>query len=150
MVFSLAYHFLHDGSLAEDLAQEVFLQLYHNLSKIESPSHLLFWLRRVTCHRCIDWARRHHARPLFSLEEAGELLVPASSADPMLSRTLLRLVGSLPEKPRLILTLRFQEDLLPAEIAKILGMPVNSVKRQLQRSLTLLQEKFAALQKVPV
>src|SRR2546430_13690775 len=75
MVFSLAYHFLHDWSPAEELAQEVFLHLYKSLAKIESPSHLLFWLRKVTSHRCIDWLRRR-PRADLSLEEARELSVP--------------------------------------------------------------------------
>src|SRR5690242_837668 len=54
MVFSIAYHFLQDRSLAEDLAQEVFLELYQNLGAIQSPAHLTYWLRRVTSNRCID------------------------------------------------------------------------------------------------
>src|SRR5689334_3410149 len=40
MVFSIAYHYLQDRSLAEDLAQEVFLELYQSLAKIQSPAHL--------------------------------------------------------------------------------------------------------------
>jgi DNA-directed RNA polymerase specialized sigma24 family protein len=47
MVFSLAYHFLHDRALAEDMAQEVFLHLFRNLRSIQSPEHLKFWLRKV-------------------------------------------------------------------------------------------------------
>ena len=62
MVFSLAYRFLGDAAAAEDLAQDVFLELFRRLSRIESPAHLTFWLRRVTTHRCIDRFRRRNAR----------------------------------------------------------------------------------------
>jgi RNA polymerase sigma-70 factor (ECF subfamily) len=55
--------------------------------------------------------------------------------------TLQRLVAALPDKPRLVVTLRYQEDLEPAEIARVLDMPVNTVKSHLRRSLTLLREK---------
>jgi DNA-directed RNA polymerase specialized sigma24 family protein len=58
MVFSIACHYLQDRSLAEDLAQEVFLELYQGLDRIQSAAHLTFWLRRVTAHRCIDQGRR--------------------------------------------------------------------------------------------
>ena len=51
MVFSIAYHFLRDAALAEDLAQEVFLELYQGLAGIQSGAHLLYWLRRVTANR---------------------------------------------------------------------------------------------------
>jgi RNA polymerase sigma-70 factor (ECF subfamily) len=48
MVFSVAWHFLRDRALAEELAQEVFLALYQHLGTLESPEHILFWLRKVT------------------------------------------------------------------------------------------------------
>ena len=57
MVYSLACHFLRDHSLAEELAQEVFLQLYRSLSSIKSDAHLRFWLRKVSTNRCIDCSR---------------------------------------------------------------------------------------------
>lgn len=150
MVFSLAYHFLHDGTLAEELAQEVFLELYRSLAKIESLSHLKFWLRRVTGHRCIDWARRNNHRPEISLEGLPEPAAPASPGDPILAQRLRRLVAALPAKPRLIVTMRFQEDLQPSEIAEILEMPINTVKSQLYRGLELLHQKLSALEKLPV
>jgi len=150
MVFSLAYHFLHDGALAEELAQEVFLQLYQSLSKIESPSHLQFWLRRVTSHRCIDWVRQHHQCSEVSMEGLPEPVAHVPSGDPVLARKLRRLVAALPERLRIVVTLRFQEDLLPSEIAEILEMPVNTVKSHLYRALELLHEKLRAMEKLPV
>jgi len=62
--------------------------------------------------------------------------------DPMLTRRLERLVGSLPEKPRMVMILRYQEDLSPVEIAEVLDMPVRTVKSHLQRSIELLREKL--------
>jgi RNA polymerase sigma-70 factor (ECF subfamily) len=50
-------------------------------------------------------------------------------------------VATLPEKPRLVVTLRYQEDLDPTEIADLLGMPLNTVKSHLRRSLAILREK---------
>lgn len=141
MVFSLAYHFLRNKSSAEDLAQEVFLQLYQNLSAIKSRAHLMFWLRKVTSHRCIDQARRR--RPELNLDEAPEPVAATSSADPLLAQKLRRLVASLPEKARLVLILRYQEELELHEIAEVLEMPINTVKSSLQRSLAILREKLA-------
>jgi RNA polymerase sigma-70 factor (ECF subfamily) len=60
----------------------------------------------------------------------------------MLAETLRRVVDTLPEKPRLVVLLRYQEDLEPAEIAEVLDMPVNTVKSHLRRSLALLREKL--------
>lgn len=143
MVYSLARHFLRDGALAEELAQEVFLQLYRHLSSIKSSEHLRFWLRKVTTNRCIDYARAARSHPQMSLDEAPELLAPELPVfDPALTETLERHIAALPEKPRLIVILRYQEELEPAEIAEILEMPVNTVKSHLRRSLAVLRGKL--------
>ena len=58
MVFSITWHFFRDATLAEDLAQDVFLQFFQSLREIRSESHLVFWLRQVATRKCIDHARR--------------------------------------------------------------------------------------------
>lgn len=142
MVFSIAYHYLRDRSLAEEVAQEVFLQLHQHLAEFESASHLTFWLRRVTGHRSIDSARKRKLRPQVSLDDVPEPATMPAVGDPMLSGMLQRLVASLPEKPRMVVVLRYQEDLDPAEIAEMLDMPVRTVKSHLQRSLAMLRDKL--------
>jgi RNA polymerase sigma-70 factor (ECF subfamily) len=141
MVFSLAWHFFRNEAIAEEVAQDVFLRLYENLGRLESPAHVAFWLRRTTSHRCIDYLRRSGARPEVQLEELPEVPVAPGSGDPWLRERLRRLVASLPEKPRLVVLLRFGEDLDAGEIGRILKMPVRTVWSHLYRGLALLREK---------
>ncbi len=140
MVFSLAHYFLRDRATAEDLAQEVFIHLYQNLASIESSDHLKFWLRKVTSHRCIDYARKRKMQTV-SVDDAPEPSVNFDFGDTLMTAALRRIVATLPEKPRLVVTLRYQEDLDPTEIAEVLGMPLNTVKSHLRRSLAILREK---------
>jgi RNA polymerase sigma-70 factor (ECF subfamily) len=142
MVFSIAYHFLHDRALAEDLAQEVFLELYQSLDRIESSAHLTYWLRRVTANRCIDQGRKKLRRRELALEDAPEPSAPLQSQlnDPLLLEKLQQSVAGLPEKQRMVVILRFQEGLGPAEIAEVLEMPVNTVKSTLHRTLADLRK----------
>ena len=142
MVFSLAYHFLHDRDLAEETAQEVFLSLHRNLRAIESVSHAAHWLRKVAVQRAIDEARKRQRRPQVALELVPEPAARTPARDPMLSEVLRRLIANLAEAPRMVMILRYQEDLDPSEIAEILDMPVSTVKSHLQRSLALLREKL--------
>ncbi len=142
MVFSIAQHFLADRSAAEELAQDVFLQLHANLSSLKSDEHVTFWLRKVTAHRCIDYKRRRKL-PQVSLEDAPEPATPARYGDPFLARRLRQFVASLPETPRLVVILRYQEDMGAEEIANALDMPLATVKSHLQRSLAMLREKVA-------
>jgi len=142
MVYSLAYHSLRDSGAAEDVAQEVFLDLYKKLASIKSAAHLKHWLRKTAVHRTIDAVRRRK-HPEVGLEQAPEPAVPAADPDPVLREKLQELVASLPAKPRMVVVLRFQEELELHEIAEVLEMPINSVKSSLQRSLGILREKIA-------
>ena len=100
MVFSIGWHFLRDRAVAEELAQDAFLQLHRNLASIESPAHLTNWLRRVMTRRCIDHARRAKLRPRVALDEAPEPSVAASEVDPFLTSLLDRQIARLPERSR--------------------------------------------------
>jgi RNA polymerase sigma-70 factor (ECF subfamily) len=144
LVYSMAYHFIGNRAIAEDMSQEVFLSLYRNFSNIKSGSHLVFWLRKVTSHRCLDYLRGQKRRGHLSLEEVRERPIIHQDPDPFLTGHLRRMVTSLPEKARIVVVLRYQEDLTPTEIAEILEMPVNSVKSHLRRSLALLREKMVS------
>src|SRR5688500_3665530 len=68
MVFSIALHMLRSRPAAEDLAQEVFLELYRSLARLESDAHVVSWLRRVAGHRCIDEIRRRNHRQEFATD----------------------------------------------------------------------------------
>jgi len=141
MVFSIAWHVLRDRTVAEDLAQEVFLLLYRNLQDIESDEHLVFWLRKVASHRCVDALRRRTILPV-PLEEARETGVEDGPRDLLLERRIRNVIATLPPQQRVALTLRYQEDLDPREIAGIMEQPLNTVKSHLRRALATLRSEL--------
>jgi RNA polymerase sigma-70 factor (ECF subfamily) len=141
MVYSIGWHFLRDRLAAEELAQEVFLQLYRNWRQMKSPDHIVFWLRKVASHRAIDYSRKSKRREQISLEETAEPTALERVHDTFLSTYLERIVASLPEKQRLVVVLRYQEDMEVEEIAKTLGLKPATVKTQLARALDLLRLK---------
>jgi len=143
MVFGLAYHFLQSCAQAEELAQDVFLALHQNLPRVESARHLVFWLRRVTSNRCIDWVRSAQRRRELPIDETHEPSTSPRFNDPLLAGLLRTLVGELTPDARMVVTLRFQEDLDLSEIAAIADMPVNTVKSHLRRSMDALRRKLA-------
>ncbi|MDX1983209.1 MAG: sigma-70 family RNA polymerase sigma factor [Bryobacteraceae bacterium] len=142
MVFSIAHHMLRDATAAEDVAQDVFLQLHQHLAAIESEPHMISWLRRVACQRSIDQCRKRKLRTHPGLEHLPEPAAPRDGRDPMLAALLEKLVGSLPPRARAVVVLRYQEDLDPSEIAAMLEVPVATVKSQLHRSLTILRARL--------
>jgi RNA polymerase sigma-70 factor (ECF subfamily) len=144
-VFGLALRMLGDRSLAEELAQDVFVQLHRHLAGIESAAHLRFWLRRVTAHRAIDRARQRARIPEAPLDAAPESAVGIPEPDPLLARRLQAEVLALTPQARAVVLLRYQEDLDPVDIASALDMPLNTVKSHLRRSLALLRARCQRL-----
>jgi RNA polymerase sigma-70 factor (ECF subfamily) len=144
-VYSLALRMLGTRDLAEDLTQEIFMQLNGNLRVIESNKHLGFWLRRVTTNRAIDQLRRRSRVQMTSLEDEQPFFSAEDGADPLLQRHLRDLLSELSPQARAVLLLRYQEDLDPADIAHTLEMPINTVKSHLKRSLETMREKCVGL-----
>jgi RNA polymerase sigma-70 factor (ECF subfamily) len=128
--------------LADETAQDVFLSLHKNLGTLDSPAHAVYWLRKVAVQRSIDAARRRGRRPQVALDDIAEPATRPSPGDPLLADLLRRLIASLPETPRMAMVLRYQEDLNPAEIAELMGIPVGTVKSHIQRSVSMLREKL--------
>jgi RNA polymerase sigma-70 factor (ECF subfamily) len=148
LVYGIALRMLMDRALAEDLSQEVFLQMYRSLGAIESHEHLVFWLRRVTAHRSIDRLRQERRLETTALEDAEELFCATPGDDPLLRKHLHALIQELAPMARAVILLRYQEDLDPVEIARTLEIPVNTVKSHLKRSLSVLRRQLAGMASV--
>lgn len=140
-VFSIGYRMLNRRDAAEDLAQDVFLQLFRRLDSIESLEHCGYWLRRVAANLAIDWLRRAAHSTTQPLEAGAEIPAQQAEEDPLLNRELDRMLGELTPAARAVMVLRYQEDCDVAEIATALDMPVNTVKSHIKRSLTALRGK---------
>lgn len=142
MIFSIGWHFLGDRALAEDLAQEVFVELWQRIATIQSAAHLTHWLRRVAAHRSIDLGRHKKFRREQALQEIHEPALEDGQPDSFLLARLRETLVRLPDKQRMVVVLRYQEEMGPAEIAEVLEMPVNTVKSTLHRALEDLRCKL--------
>jgi RNA polymerase sigma-70 factor (ECF subfamily) len=142
MVFSIALRMTGDRGLAEEIAQDVFLELDRNLARLDDEAHLRNWLRRVSMSRATDALRRAKSRKMSAWVELEEKhSVEYAVGDSPLGRRVAELLTELPEQQRSVLILRYQEDLSAEEIAKLTGAPVATIKSQLQRGLKLLRSR---------
>ncbi len=152
MVFSLAFRVTGEYGAAEEVAQDVFLELHRSAEKLADGDHMRYWLRRVTVHRATDSIRKRGRQPENGAEEWDDGYGEAASAEPFrvtpaMEARLEELLGSLPETLRIPIVLRYQEDMLPEEIALLLKQPIATVKSHLQRGLKLLRRKAAVTMK---
>ena len=149
MVFSVSLRLVGDRGLAEEVAQDVFLELHRWLPRLESADHVRHWLRRVATHRSTDALRRRGVRPEGRSDEwddTHDWSLSSPDSGPM-GVAMERMLLSLPLAQRTVLVLRYGEDLTPEEIARTTGDPVATVKSHLQRGLQLLRRKGSVVLK---
>ncbi len=143
------------GLAPEDVVQEAFIQAYRKLATLRDPGRFGAWLYRIAQRICR--ARRHP--PMAPLSEAdmssragaGDVREPGAALASLDARANVRAaVASLPERYRVVVTLRFfggpgggpGEGMSGQDIADHLGEPVGTVWTRLHRANRLLREKL--------
>lgn len=134
------------GDDADDVQQDVWLDVYRRAGQLATPRSFVSWLFTITRHRAIDFLRRRRrARELLE-DVAAESLVYDESADqpdaPDLSE-LSHALANLQPLHREVLLLRYQDDLSYEEIAAVVGCSVGTVKSRLHHAKRRLQSEYA-------
>ena|ERR1700678_2845267 len=146
MVFSMAWRLTGDRGLAEEIAQDVLLELDGHLSRLGSANHARYWLRQVTLHRSTDALRRRRRKAaslgtdVWDELEERHGIVEMDPESPLGVR-VEQLLAALPDAQRAAIVLRYQEEMTPDEIAIMVRAPVATVKSNLQRGLKLLRAR---------
>jgi RNA polymerase sigma-70 factor (ECF subfamily) len=150
-VFNLAYRVLGHPLEAEDAAQEVFVRAWQALPKFRAQSRFSTWLYRIVTNQCYNRLPKLR-RELTSIGEEeipesadfhSELPEPGAEAGER-RQWLHRQIDALPESYRLLITLRYQQELAYEEIASITGMPLGTVKTGLFRAKERLRSALSS------
>lgn len=154
-VLHLAYFYLKDRHLAEDVAQEVFIKAYRNWDSFRGESSPYTWLHRIAVNLCRDKARSAWWRRLLPSEDLRtggrqELDLFSPGADPEESAIrsdqqsfVLQHVLALPQPYREVIFLYYYEDLSTAEIAALTGQNENTIKTRLFRARASLKKMLS-------
>ena len=151
-VFSMALSFTRNREAADDLAQEIFLKAYLALPRFHGKSEFGTWLYRISVNHIKDFLRKRGRAKEVSLEDVPEISFSdreqAEKAEQEREaesrRTLVQThVRSLPEKYRIILTLRDIQGLSYEEITRILKLSPGTVDSRLHRARRMLRTKLA-------
>jgi RNA polymerase sigma-70 factor (ECF subfamily) len=147
-VYNLCYRMLGGRAEAEDAAQETFLRVYTRLGSYDPQRKLSSWILAVASHHCIDHLRRRRAK-LVSMEELlpWQPQVRSSEQPEQLAvdgeaqAEIRELLDGLPDKDRLVVILRYWQDLSYSEIATITGATESAVKSRLHRARVALSQR---------
>ena len=130
----VAYLSIGSVAIAEEIVQEAFIRLHRHLDGVENPGGFL----RVTVVRlCATW----HRRAAMESDRLAGLEAPSPTGNPEIDETWDRLGGLRPEQ-RLVLVLRYYEDLSHQEIARLVGWPVTTVRTRVWRALRDLRKEL--------
>ncbi|GAA4507866.1 RNA polymerase sigma factor [Hymenobacter ginsengisoli] len=152
-VYSTAYSLLRSAEEAEDVAQEVFVEVYQTIGRFRGEATLSTWLYRLATSRALQHRRRQNARKRFAfftnlLGLTNEVLhEPPDHAHPQallegvqqLQQLYLH-IGRLPGQQQVAFTLRYEQDLRYDEIAAVLGTTVPAVESLLYRARHTLRQ----------
>lgn len=145
-VFGLAFSLLRDRGAAEDLAQEVFVKLWHVLPRYDGRAQLSTWIYAITRNAAVSELRRRRRQVSMSdpavLAEVETRAAPPG--DEPANAALWRQVAALPEKQRQAVILYYQDERAVDEVAAMMGLPVNTVKTHLHRARASLADALGA------
>jgi len=146
LVYKTAYLMLGDADEAEDVLQEVFIQVHKSLHTFQ-PTKGAFttWLHRVTVNRCLN-RRRKRRFSFLSLDESSPSSVtsrwPSSESRTVEEEAVRQAVSRLSEKQQAVVILRYYWELAYSEIAYILDIPLGTVKSRLNLALRTLRKEL--------
>ena len=149
MIISTCYGFLHNQQEAEDVAQEVFIQVFRKIDKFRGDAKLSTWMYRIAVNRSLNRVRSAKAKLLLSLETIFESGAAWSTNSPLASLenteragVLQEAVNRLPENQRKAFVLSKYEGLANKKIAEVLEMSLSAVEALLNRAKKNLQHSL--------
>jgi RNA polymerase sigma-70 factor, ECF subfamily len=156
-VMNFIFRYLHDEAEAEDVAQNVFLQVYKSRARYKQTAKFSTWLYTIARNLCLNELRRRSRHPAESLEEPraenedqparqfedkSQIAPPQEVLYGELAQKIQEALDELPENQRSAVLLCRQEDLSYEQIAKILRCSLSATKSLIHRGREALKEKL--------
>lgn len=157
MVINTCYKFLLDRQDAEDLSQEVFIEVFQSVKSFRGDSKLSTWIYRISVTKCLDEIKKRQRKKRFSsvgkmlhLDDVMHWLSGGSSADKMIEqkesmKEIMQALDALPENQRVAFTLSKIDGYSNGEIAEIMDTTVDAVESLIYRAKKRLNDELKAI-----
>jgi len=144
-IYALCWRMLADKDSAEDVCQEVFVQLWQKINNFRGESKFNTWLHSVATNIVLGHLRKQKnwLQRIFSIEDQKTTEAAVEMNDDSTISTLDKQIQKLPERARLVFVLFAVEGYRHEEISNMLGMAVGSSKSQYHRAKSLLRESLS-------
>lgn len=153
-VYGLAFHHLRNFDDAQDIAQDVFVEVFQSLKHLRDSSKFRAWLRSITLNLCK--MRLRSRKEMIPLDLIGDdiQLHHSSLPDPAeeyekreLQDSLMKAIEFLSDNNRLVLRLYYMDGMSYKEIASFLSVPKSTVKGRMHRAVNQLREEMMDMAK---
>ena len=156
VVMNTCYGFLRNKDDADDMAQEVFVEVYLSLHTFREEAKLSTWLYRIAVNKCLNQIKKNKRRrwiqslqAAFVAQEGPREIVDESLANPQANleqqeraRILQQAIDTLTENQRIAFTLSKYEELSHQKIAEVMGTTIPAVESLLNRAKKNLQKEL--------
>ncbi len=154
MVINTCYGMVHNTEDAEDIAQDVFIEVFRSIQNFRADSKISTWLYRIAVNRSLNFIRDNKKRKWFqsfedALKEKNSLFILPGTENPgtelenrQRTNLIHAAIDSLPENQKTAFTLNKYEDLSYKEIAEVMETSVSSVESLIHRAKLNLQKKL--------
>jgi len=154
-IFSFIFRMVHDREQVEDLTQEAFIKAFASLKNFNEEFAFSTWLYKIATNNCIDYIRKRKLqmysidKPVESRDSEYVFELPDDSYEAdrdviadQRSILLRNAIDKLPEKYRKVILLRHTEEKSYEEIARMLKLPIGTVKAHIFRARELLYRQL--------
>lgn len=146
LLLSDIYRLIPDESTCQDLAQELFVDLWNKRESLDIHTSLRAYLRRAAVNKALNHIKATRRMQWEDTDDLGQL-ADTSSADSLqkekqesLEDALHAAIGGLPEKCRVVFNLSRFEQLSHREIAEKLGISVKTIENQITKAMKMLRD----------
>jgi RNA polymerase sigma-70 factor (ECF subfamily) len=145
--FWVAYGKVGDRDVARDITQQAFLRVYKSLDQFDLDRSFSPWFYQILRNLCVDWHRKNDRRPDLSMEhvgtqEGGNTSPDAETHNQEIRERVHDVLKELPEKYRLVLTLREFEDMDCKDIAEVVDCNYDTVRWRIHRARQLFKDAW--------
>ena len=136
----LAFSYVKDAEIAKDMVQNTFIKCYKNLDLFRFDAQVKTWIYRITINECKDYLKSWNYKMVqvkSFINETTKSVLPSTEKtviDKYNNEEIKDTIFSLPKVYREVVYLYYYESLTTEEIAKVLDIPVNTVKTRLRRA----------------
>jgi RNA polymerase sigma-70 factor (ECF subfamily) len=143
-VYNLCLRLLGDADDAADAAQDTFVSVLTKLDRFRGDAAFTTWMHRIAVNACYDVTRRRRRQPMLRLADEGDAPVetgppvPDPAEELAGTRDVVAALRAIPEEFRTAVVLADLQDLPYEEVAKVLDVPIGTVKSRVHRGRVAL------------